>query len=152
MNKKRAQSWLYQQHTYLRFPLLLLSFLNIVLSLTALFFAFYSKETIDAAIAGNQDRFVMYAIIIRSIMVVNLLFLALNQYFRVSYKGLIDKKMKDHLFKKIIKAESKYTNQTHSGVYMTRLDSDVEHIADGLIEVIPRLILDRKSTRLNSSH
>jgi ABC-type multidrug transport system fused ATPase/permease subunit len=73
-------------------------------------------------------------------MVVNLLFLALNQYFRVAYKGLIDQNMKDHLFKKIIKAESKYTNSTHSGVFMTRLDSDVEHIADGLIEVIPRLV------------
>ena len=138
--KKETNRWLYQNHHYLKLPILWLSTINVILSLTAIFFAFYSKETIDAAINGEQNQFLMYAIIIGSIMLINLLALAANQYYKVIYKAQVDKKLKDKLFKKLMKANYTSTHDTHSGTYMTLLESDVDHIAEGLVDMIPRIL------------
>ena len=138
--KKDTNAWLFKHHKYLKLPLLWLSIINILLSLTAIFFAFYSKETIDAAINNEQRKFLIYAMIIGSIMVLNLLALAANQYYKVMYKALIDKNLKNQLFKKIIKANYTKTHDTHSATFMTHLESDVDHIAEGLIDMIPRIL------------
>lgn len=142
MFKKETTKWLIKHHKYLKFPLFLLSFISLVLSLTAIFFAFYSRETIDAVIDNELNKFMWYAIIIGSIMLINLIFLALNQYYKVVYKAKIDQRLKNQLFKKILLAEYHATKDVHSGVLMTHLESDVDHISEGLIEIVPRVIFN----------
>lgn len=142
MFKKETSKWLIKHHKYLRFPLFLLSFISLVLSLTAIFFAFYSRETIDAVIDNELNKFMWYAIVIGSIMVVNLIFLALNQYYKVIYKARVDQRLKNQLFKKILLAEYNTTKDVHSGILMTHLESDVDHISEGLIEIVPRVIFN----------
>jgi ATP-binding cassette subfamily B protein len=142
MDRKSTKKWLIKNHTYLKWPLVWLSLMSIVLSLTAIFFAFYSRETIDAVIDNELSKFTWYAFIIGGIMIINLIFLALNQYFKVVYKAKVDLRLKNQLFKKIILAEYDETKDTHSGIYMTHLESDIDHIAEGLIEIIPRVIFN----------
>ena len=140
MKKQPAVKWLIQNNRNLRWPIVLLSFIGLVLSLTAIFFAYFSKETIDSAILGDDSRFVKYAIVISLIMLVNLVFTILNSYYKVYYKSLTEKRLKKQIFNKIIKAKPKHTSNVHSGVFMTHLESDIELIADGLTEVVPRTI------------
>ncbi|MDX9691764.1 MAG: ABC transporter ATP-binding protein [Acholeplasmataceae bacterium] len=142
MDRKITKKWIIKNHKYLKWPLVWLSIISMVLSLTAIFFAFYSRETIDAVIDNELNKFMVYAIIIGGIMLINLIFLALNQYFKVVYKAKVDLTLKNQLFKKIILAEYDATKDTHSGVYMTHLESDIDHIAEGLIEILPRVIFN----------
>lgn len=140
MRKNKEIKWLAENNRYLKFPIIILSFLSVIMSLTAIFFAFFSKSTIDAAVAQDNPLFIRSAIIISSILALQLTASAINQYARVYYLGYTNKRLKNSLFKKILKSKFTETSTYHSGELMNHLNSDVETISDGLIDVIPKIV------------
>jgi ATP-binding cassette, subfamily B, bacterial len=140
MRKSKEIQWLSKHHRYLRIPILFLSLLSLIMSLTAIFFAFFSKETIDAAVNQNEHLFFWSALIISSILALQLISSAINQYARVYYLGYTNKKLKNELFSQLLKSKIKNTSELHSGDMMNLLNSDVETVSDGLIDVIPKIV------------
>ena len=140
MKKNLTITWLRTKNKHLKYPILILSLLSLVLSLTAILFAFFSKETIDSAIAGNDSLFLISAIIISGIIFIQIIVQRFNAYLKTYYQGLTNIKFKDQLFEKVLKSKFKDTSRIHSGVMMNYLNSDVENVSDGLLDVIPKLI------------
>ena len=140
MKKNKQIHWLVEHTPYLKFPILFLSLLSLIMSLTAIFFAFFSRETIDAAVSGNQSVFIQSAIIISSILLLQLIASALNQYARVYYLGYTNKKLKNKIFTNLLKAKYKDTSALHSGEMMNLINSDVETVSDGLVDVVPKMV------------
>lgn len=140
MLKNKEIMWLAKHNRHLKLPIIILSLLSLIMSLTAIFFAFYSKETIDAAVSHDTELLIKSAIIISSILALQLIASAINQFARVYYLGYTNKKLKNDLFKKILKSKFTETSTYHSGELMNHINSDVETISDGLIDVIPKII------------
>lgn len=140
LKNKEAIKWLKNNHKYLKFPLIGLSLISLILSLLAIFFAYYSKDVINAALDDNQSRFITFALLISSLILLNLILTALNNYLTVYYKGIASKKLKTSYFSKLLKTKQNDINKQHSGVLLTYLDSDIDIIAHQVVEIIPRFI------------
>ncbi len=140
MHKKEIKLWLKNTHRYLLKPVWLLSILSLIMSLTAIFFAFYSRETIDYAILGNSRSFLISALIISGILLLQIIASALNQHFKVYYLGLSRKALKKKLFQKLIYAKPTEVEPYHSGALMNYLYSDIETVTDGYLDVKPKII------------
>lgn len=140
MHKKEVKNWLKHTHRYLRKPVWVLSILSLTMSLTAIFFAFFSRETIDYAIAQNESSFLISALIISGILFLQIIASALNQHFKVYYLGFARKKLKKDLFEKIIKGKPTQVEPYHSGALMNYLYSDLETVTDGYLDVKPKII------------
>jgi ATP-binding cassette, subfamily B, bacterial len=140
MKKNLTITWLRTHNQHLKNPILILSLLSLILSLTAILFAFFSKETIDSAIASNDTLFLISALIITGIILIQIIAQGFNSYLKTYYQGQTNVKFKDQLFNKVLKSKFKDTSKIHSGVMMNYLNSDVENVSDGLVDVIPKLI------------
>lgn len=140
LKNKEAIKWLKNNHKYLKFPLISLSLISLILSLLAIFFAFYSKDVINAALDDNKSRFIAFAILISSLLLLNLVLTAINNYLTVYYKGIASKKLKNKYFSKLLRTKQKDINKEHSGVLLTYLDSDIDIISLQVVEIIPRFI------------
>ena len=140
MKKNLTIAWLRTHNKHLKYPILILSSLSLVLSLTAILFAFFSKETIDSAINLNNQLFLISAIILASLILIQIIAQGVNSYLKTYYQGQTNISYKERLFQKILKSKLKDTSKLHSGQMMNYLNSDVENVSDGLIDVIPKLI------------
>ncbi|MDO9628261.1 MAG: ABC transporter ATP-binding protein [Acholeplasmataceae bacterium] len=140
MKKNLTIAWLKTKNKHLKYPIFILSLLSLVLSLTAILFAFFSKETIDSAVSANEELFIISAVILTSLIIVQIICQGLNAYLKTYYQGQTNIIFKDQLFNKILKSKLKDTSKIHSGALMNYLNSDVENVSDGLIDVIPKLI------------
>ncbi|BCR35470.1 ABC transporter ATP-binding protein [Mariniplasma anaerobium] len=140
MKNKEAIKWLKINHKYLKYPLIGLSLISLILSLLAIFFAYYSKDVINAALDDNRSRFIFFAILISSLLLLNLILTALNNYLTAYYKGIVSKKLKNKYFSQLLKTKQKDINKEHSGVLLTYLDSDIDIISLQVVDIIPRLI------------
>jgi len=140
MKKDKIYKWISLSYTKLKVVLVFLSMINIVLSLLAIFFAYYSKDVINAAIESNNDQFIIYAILISSILLFNLILTAINRYLTTYFKGDLTRKLKSHYFKHFLVSKQKDIQKHHSGVLMTYLESDIDIVSNEAIDLIPRSI------------
>ena len=101
MTHKNIRSWIFKSLKQKTNKVVILSLIHTVLGLTAIFFAFYSRETVDSALLNRNQDFLFYAILISSIMVINLIFQSLNHYLQMKYMMEIDIDLKNQMFKKI---------------------------------------------------
>lgn len=137
----QAFKWMKQKDFHLRLPLWILSIFQLIMSLTALFFAFFSRETIDSAVDSNAyDRFVLFAIIMSSLLLLQLVTSTLTPYLRVVFTVRLENRMKRQLFERLLYAKLKETSTYHSGDLVNHLTSDLHIIADGMTDLLPRLI------------
>jgi ATP-binding cassette subfamily B protein len=124
----------------LRMPIFWLSLLNLIMSMTAIFFAFFSKETIDLALGTDRTKFFYSALILGGILVIQILASALTPYLKVYYTGQTNIRLKETFFSKLLRSKSKATKSFHTGSLMNHLYSDIDTVTDGLLDVIPKLI------------
>jgi len=138
---KLALAWLKEKKIKLYKPLWILSLLQLVMSLTAIFFAFFSRETIDEAIQSTTSRaFITYAIVIGSLLLIQLLLSTITPYLRVAYTIRVENKLKSTMFDKLLKTKLKETQSYHTGDLLNHLTSDLHVIADAALEIVPRFI------------
>ncbi len=140
LNKTNIYTHIQKSYKKLKLVLVFLSFISVILSLLAIFFAYFSKDVINAAIASNQNQFMLYAIIISSILLFNLILTTINRYLTAYYKSDLSKHLKSKYFDYILKAKTKPKTQEHSGVLMTYLESDIEIISNEVIDIIPKTL------------
>lgn len=138
MHKKKALKWISSQHKSLVKHLIILIVLALIMSLSAIFFAYYSKSAIDEAIISTGQQFIFYAVLIGVIMLINIITTTISQYLKAYYKSQTDQKLKSKLFEHLMHADLQEVGNTHSGEHMTKLISDVDVVADGVIEILPR--------------
>jgi ATP-binding cassette subfamily B protein len=119
-------------------PLTLLSVFSLILSLTAIVFAYVSKLAIDAYMDGSL--LFLYGSILIVIMVIQVLLSAYNQYYKAGVTYRLEGQMREDLYQKILKGKLQYTGINHSAVYINHFKSDVTAITDGVYDLLPKVI------------
>jgi len=140
MQKPETKRWLMDNHRFLKKPLFALVLLSAFLSTTAVLFAYFTKEVLDAAEARDARTFVVAGAIAVLIVLFQLLGNALNRYLQAYYKGLTDKHLKNKVYEDLLNVKNPVLEKHHSGTLMNHLTSDVEKVSDGMVEMLPRFV------------
>lgn len=140
LHYKEILAWLKNKKLFLKYPLILLSILSLILSLLAIFFAYFSKDVINAAIESNRSRFIIYAVLIVAILICNLILTATNNYLTTYYKGRVSKQLKTYYYNLLMRTKQYHLNERHSGTLLTYLDSDVDIVSLEIVDIVPSLI------------
>lgn len=139
--KNTMFSWLKQKQIKLKKPLIILSLLQLIMSLTAIFFAFFSRETIDTALESTaSSKFVIYAIVLGSLLLIQLISSTITPYTKTSYQVKLENNLKSQMFNRLLTSKLKETQNYHTGDLLNHLSSDIHIISEGMMDLLPRLI------------
>ncbi len=126
--------------TWLKKPMWILSFMNLLLSSSAIIFAYFSKYTLDAIFSSELNTFYKGSILLVLVIVFQFLVKIIYQYYSISQQTLLHLRLQSKYFESILNTKLPTINSRHKGVWMNMLDSDVTRLSTGLIEILPRFI------------
>jgi len=139
--KNPVFKWLSQKKISYHKKLSILSFLQIILGLTAIFFAFYSKQTIDEALQSTStSTFIFYASLLGALLLIQLVVSSITPYVRTHYQVQIENHMRSSLYEKLLYASLREVESYHSGDLLNHLTSDVKQVSDGVTDLLPRFL------------
>ncbi len=146
MEKKRTKRWLLRTHAYLKWPLVVMTAASVLLSATAVLFAYFTKFLLDEAEGLIQDTAAAWQpFIIGSVAVVAIIFFqivlnALNSYLMAFYKAKADRRLKQTTYENLLKKKNPLLEKYHSGELMNHLTSDIQKVSEGVVEILPRFV------------
>jgi len=114
-----------------------LIFANSIHAFMGVAFAFACKEVINFAIAGNFDLFIKALLSLVYVILGQIFFSAVSQYLSVRTTARIEMKLKEDLFRAILKKDYQTINKFHSGELLTRLTSDISIVASAVVSLVP---------------
>ena len=117
----------------------LLSICQVLLGALTVGFSFMLRYIIEAIELKNKELLVKY-IIVLSVIAIALILLQVfyRLYYEVSYSE-IENKLKDNLFKTILKNNYQEIKKTHDEEWIHRLTSDTSVIANSILSILPSL-------------
>jgi ABC-type multidrug transport system fused ATPase/permease subunit len=119
-------------------PLSILSVFSLILSLTAIGFAYVSKLAIDTYTDSN--KLFLYGSLLILIMLVQVILSAYNGFYKAKATYLLEGHIRNDLYQKILRAKLKDTEDNHSAIYINHFKSDVTMITDGVYDLLPKLV------------
>ncbi len=137
-----AIKWINRVIKRQRLKMALLIFINALLSLSLVAFAFAVKGIIDGAVGTdnappNQHSLIVWSIVIGAIVIFQFVFRYLSNSLSEIIKARAEMDIKSHVFSSILKKDYKTITEYHSGELINRLTSDVGIVADGYSKVLP---------------
>ena len=117
----------------------LLSICQVLLGALTVGFSFMLRYIIEAIELKNKELLVKYIIVLSVIAVLLILLQVFYRlYYEVSYSE-IENKLKDNLFKTILKNNYQEIKKTHDEEWIHRLTSDTSVIANSILSILPSL-------------
>lgn len=137
MKDKYTLKWLYARSKGQLWQIALIAVMRCILTVLGVNFALTSRYVIDAAVSKNIDGLVSSAIMLVTIIALQIVIRLLGQSLEVSVTARLNMNLRSHLFSSILKSD--YSSQTayHSGDLLTRLSNDTGIISSGIISLMP---------------
>ena len=134
------------------FILFILTFIIILGVIASNINPFVYGKIIDAINFKQLVNVKMYIVLYFGANLLTLLIGMLESYIGQIFTYQIGSNVKQNVFSKIIRMRFKNLEKYSTGELISRLDSDANVVVEYYINLITNIALDRKSTRLNSSH
>lgn len=132
--------WLYNIADTKKRYVVVLIMLQTLLSVSSVIYALLLRNAIDEAVAKNRDGFFLYVEIIIGVVVLQIMIRALDRYLEEYLRTSIENACKEVVFRNILKKDYESVTNQHSAEWMNRLTSDTTVCANGIVEILPRLI------------
>lgn len=132
--------WLYDIADTKKRYVVVLIMLQTLLSISSVIYALLLRNAIDEAVAKNRDGFFLYVEIIIGVVVLQITIRALDRYLEEYLRTSIENACKEVVFRNILKKDYESVTNQHSAEWMNRLTSDTTVCANGIVEILPRLI------------
>ena len=137
MNKKTTFEWISSMALKSKNNICFIIFLQIVLSITGIAYAFLFKLLVDAALEKDWSFFVNTIF-----MFVGILILQLGLRFAYSYlveytRSDFENSCKTKIFSAVMRKDFSTVTSVHSGEWLNRITSDTTILADGLVQLFP---------------
>ncbi len=107
------------------------------IAILGIVYALTLKDVIDYAVKKNEERMIRAAIIFVSLVVIQILFRAINTYLEEYAKATFENRFKKRLYRTLLEKDYGTVTSVHSGEWMNRLTSDTTVIAEGLAHTLP---------------
>lgn len=132
--------WLYDIADTKKRYVVVLIMLQTLLSVSSVIYALLLRNAIDEAVAKNRDGFFLYVEIIIGVVILQIMIRALDRYLEEYLRTSIENACKELVFRNILKKDYESVTNQHSAEWMNRLTSDTTVCANGIVEILPRLI------------
>ena len=132
--------WLHKNTKHIYVMLVVLIALGMLLSYIGVKFALLSKDLMDVAVkAVNGDLFEKM-IVIFSMVLFQLLLQSVYSVLNVRVSGRLSISLKENLFNSMMKKDYRKISEYHSGELLNRINSDINVITTGIMNIIPNAI------------
>ena len=121
-------------------PIIFLMIGYTVVSAAGVFFALISKNVVDNAINGLVGDFIVSAVIMASLGVVQIGLNLICRYGEERIKLRLECDLRERFFREFLNKSYPSETRLHSGEVINRLGADVAVIADGAIGIVPHFV------------
>ncbi len=118
----------------------ILVFLQTFLSVSGVIYALLLRNAIDEAVAKNRNGFLLYVGVIIGVVSLQIIMRAADRYLEEYLRTSLENACKERLFQNLLKKDFSSVMNVHSAEWMNRLTSDTIVCANGIVEILPRLI------------
>lgn len=139
MKNKSALKWLVSALKKEISGIVLLTFLNSLISASSVLFAHDMKKIIDSAVSDNRPDFRLYAIIIGAIIIFQVSVRAVCRRTEEKTKSAIENKLKRRAYETILTRDFATLSDYHTGELQNKMTNDTVIIADGITTVLPNV-------------
>lgn len=134
---RTALAWMGKVAGRKKWYILLLTFVQMVLGISGVWYAFLMRGIIDAAVERERDRFYNAALLLAGMVVLQIGLRALNRFLEEYTRSALENGFKERLLTVLLTRNYASVTAVHSGEWMNRLTSDTVVAADGLIQILP---------------
>ena len=141
LSAKRDRQWLLSQMTCHRGTILGVSILGLTAAAVKIASSVASKYLIDALVGHDFQMLWITALLAATMMLVGTVLQTLSSHLGAKLHIRVQNRLQGELFKKILGASWQNLNQYPSGDLLNRLNSDIAAVANGIIGLLPGLLL-----------
>ena len=139
-NSISKMKWIINQGKCAILPLLAIVILGGITSMTSVYRALASKTLIDSAISSQNNLITKWAIILVSLLLIELIFKGISSVLSTFCSNKISNKLQQKIFKHITYSEWLQQSNYHSVNLLTRLTNDVDTITNVIVSIFPGII------------
>ena len=110
-----------------------------ILGISSIFYAFFLRDIINEAVAGNGEGFFRAVAAFALLVCAQLLVRALTRFLEEHTRASVENCAKERLFATLMEKEYQAVAAVHSGEWMNRLTGDTVVVANGITEILPGL-------------
>lgn len=136
----REVKWLYDITNTKKRYVGVLILIQTLLSVSGVVYALLLRNGIDEAVAKNRNGFFLYVGMIIGVVVMQIAMRAVDRYLEEYLRSSLENACKARLFQSLLKKDFSSVTNVHSAEWMNRLTSDTVVCANGIVEILPRLI------------
>lgn len=130
--------WIYQNHKQAIYMTALLVILSSIFSVSFIYVAWLSKQVLDSFI-GKQSYTSSFLFMIGIVIVMQVILSVIIGYLRIYIQTKLERKMRKDILKGFYQTDFLTYQNYHLADYMTRLTSDIDVVADGIVGILPDL-------------
>lgn len=137
----KTLKWLNKQSKNVYFPVLVLTFLGIVIASVSVQFALRSKDVLDAAQrAGMSGELTEKIIALMVLVIFQVAVQAAYSLFSTKTSVKFSMRLKKNIFNIILKRDYSSVTKYHTGELLNRINNDVSVIVSGVMHIIPNVV------------
>lgn len=131
--------WIYRTAGKTKKWVAFLTLIYMLQAFTAIIYANVLQNVVDSAVAGRSADFQIMFIAFVGVVLVSWVLLVFGRYLSDRSMAEMEKTYRCHVFSQLLLRDFETVDGTHSGDWLTRVDSDVGVIVAAVIRIIPDL-------------
>lgn len=135
--REKALKWIFGIIGKAKWLTCMILILQVISSGIGIGMTWFFKQMIDGAVAGNRQVFQTYTWYLIGVIVSWAIVGASNRYLKEYGKGTVENKLKGRLFSNVLEKEYASVTYLHSGEWMSRMTTDTQLVAEGIVTIIP---------------
>ncbi len=140
MTENKAFQWLRKAVGRQKYHILMLVFLQTIVSGGSVCYALIMKDVIDAAVAKNRHGFFVGLALFAMVIVVLLVLRVALRYLGEATRSGLENTLKKNLFHSLLLKDYAQVTAIHSEEWMNRITSDTAVCANGMTDILPGAI------------
>jgi ATP-binding cassette subfamily B protein len=134
---KASLRWLNAVARGKRRLLALLVLIQCALGFSAVGYALFLQEIVDAAVSGDRNGLIISSLLLISLLVFQVLIRGVYRYLEERTKASLENTLKERLFRALLTRDYAAVTNTHSGEWMNRLTSDTVLVSGDMTSLLP---------------
>ena len=140
MKKNKSLKWIIKNSRFI-LPLVgLTCALAIILSLCGVSLALASKEVVNIAIGDTAGSLAKSSMALIGLIAAQIIIQAVNSNVSIRITGKLMMRLKENIFRTLLGREYKSVSAYHSGDLLNRINSDVNIVVTGVVDIAPSLL------------
>lgn len=134
---KATTAWIIRTIKGSKRYVLLLTLAQMILGACSMGYALFLKGLVNSAVARDTNGMMYYCMLLVSLVLVLFLLRSIGIYLDEYTRSVLENSLKNRLFRNLLHKDYASVTSCHSGEWMTRMTSDTNVVASGIVHILP---------------